>query len=114
MYRRGAIVVASDPFGNTPRRPYLVVSDETHPFAGEQYIALGISTKEYDKSVPLAGAFVAGTLNQESFVAPWAVVSLRETNIERAVARISKPTVETAVRRMVAFAGYRDASDTAE
>jgi len=46
MYRRGTVVVASDPFGNTPRRPYLIVSDESHPFTGEQYIGAGISTKE--------------------------------------------------------------------
>ena len=61
MYDRGVIVVASDPFGNTPRRPYLIVSDETHPFAGKQYIALGITTKEYAESLPLADAFETGT-----------------------------------------------------
>ena len=107
MYRRGTIAVASDPFGNTPRRPYLVVSDETHPFAGQQYIAVGISTREYDESVPLTGEFVEGTLNRESFVAPWAVVSLRKTNLERAVARVTQSITETVVRRMVSFAGYR-------
>ncbi|WP_235007126.1 hypothetical protein [Haloarcula mannanilytica] len=63
MHRRGTVVVASDPFGNTPRRPYLVISDETHPFAGEQYIALGISTKEYDESISLADSFVEGRLD---------------------------------------------------
>ncbi|MFW5965633.1 MAG: hypothetical protein ACOCP3_02665 [Halodesulfurarchaeum sp.] len=63
------------------------MSDQTHPFVGEQYIAVGISTKAYEKSVPLADAFVQGALNLESFVAPWAVVSLREAYMERAVAR---------------------------
>lgn len=108
MYRRRSVVVASDPFGSTPRRPYLVISDETHPFAGEQYIAIGISTKEYDESVPLAGSFVEGTLERDSFVAPWAIVSLREVDIERAVARVAKSTAETAVHQMTKFAGYRD------
>ena len=31
MLRRGSIVVASDPYGHTPRRPYLILSDEAHP-----------------------------------------------------------------------------------
>ncbi len=43
MLKRGSVVVAADPYGNTSRRPYLIVSDESHPFAGEQYIAAGIS-----------------------------------------------------------------------
>jgi hypothetical protein len=53
MFRRGSIVVASDPYGHTPRRPYLILSDEAHPFAGEQYIAAGITTKEYLPSISL-------------------------------------------------------------
>ncbi|EMA70203.1 hypothetical protein [Halorubrum distributum] len=106
MYRRGTVVVASDPFGNAPRRPYLIVSDGSHPFAGAQYIGAGISTKEYDASVPLAGAFVEGGLDRESFVAPWAVVSLREATVDRAVARVEDDVTETTVRRLVQFVGY--------
>lgn len=107
-YARGAVVVASDPFGNTPRRPYLVMSDETHPFAGEQYIAVGVSTKTYEASISLAGAFVDGELTRESFVAPWAVVTLRDADIERAVARVTDSLTERTAERMASFAGYRE------
>lgn len=106
MYRRGTVVIASDPFGSAPRRPYLIVSDGSHPFAGEQYIGAGISTKEYDASVPLDDAFVEGTLDRESFVAPWAVVSLREATINRAVARVEDDVTETTARQMAGFVGY--------
>lgn len=109
MHQRDTIVVAADPFGTTPRRPYLVVSDDRHPFAGEQCIALGISTKQHDESISLSGAFVEGTLDRESFVAPWAVVSLRETTIDRAVARVEESVTEMAVRRMTGYLGRRDA-----
>ncbi|WP_225335070.1 hypothetical protein [Halomicrobium urmianum] len=84
------------------------MSDEAHPFAGEQYIAVGISTKEYDESIPLTGAIVEGALDRESVVAPWAVVSLREANIERAVARVEESVIDLAVRRMTSFVGDRD------
>jgi len=78
MFQRGSVVVAADPYGHTPRRPYLILSDEAHPFAGEQYIAAGITTKEYPLSIPLEGRFVEGGLSERSFVSPWTVVSLRE------------------------------------
>ena len=105
-YERGSVVVAADPFGNTPRRPYLILSDETHPFPGRQYIAVGITTTEYDYSLALADAFVDGELTRESFVSPWAVVSLRGSQIERAVAKLSDSLTDKATQRMAAFVGY--------
>jgi len=105
-YERGSVVVAADPFGNTPRRPYLILSDETHPFPGRQYIAVGITTKEYSESILLADAFVDGELTRESFVSPWAVVSLRDSQIERTVAKVSGPITDKATQQMAAFAGY--------
>ena len=95
MHERGVVVVATDPFGNTPRRPDLLINDDTHPFAGNQYIALGITTKEYAESVPLTGAFETGTLNRDSFVSPWAVVSLQDSDVDRAVARVTTELIET-------------------
>jgi len=109
-YERGEVVVAADPFGSAPRRPYVIVNDDSHPFAGTQYIALGISTKEYDKSIPLAGAFIGGELHRESFVSPWAVVSLRAEHIERAVARLSLKLTNDAVQQMVAYASSESAN----
>lgn len=103
MYDRGVVVVAADPFGHTPRRPYLLVSDGNHPFAGTQYIALGITTKEYADSLPLAGSFEAGTLNRESFVSPWAVVSLRDIDVDRAIARVADDLTNAAVERLTQY-----------
>jgi mRNA interferase MazF len=103
MYDRGAVVVASDPFGNTPRRPYLIISGQDHPFAGHQYIALGITMKEYPEGLSLVNAFETGTLNRESFVSPWAVISLMDIDIDRAVARLATEFVDTAVETMTQY-----------
>lgn len=103
MYDRGAVVVASDPFGNSPRRPYLIISDDGHPFASQQYIALGITTKEYADSLSFRDAFDAGTLNRESFVSPWAVISLMDIDIDRAVARLTEDFVNTAAESMIQY-----------
>ena len=106
MLHRGSIVVASDPYGHTPRRPYLILSDETHPVAGEQYIAAGITTKEYPASISLEGRFIEGGLSEQSFISPWAVVSLREADIERAVAIVDPTVAKTAAEQMARFVGY--------
>lgn len=100
---RGTVVIASDPFGNTPRRPYLILSGDNHPFGTEQYIALGITTQEYPKRVPLEGSFDVGTLTRESFVSPWAVVSLRNVDVDRAVARVTLEITDFATERMIQY-----------
>lgn len=103
MYERGVVVVAADPFGHTPRRPYLIISGDEHPFAGQQYIALGITTEEYPESLPLTDAFETGTLQRESFISPWAVVSLMDVDVDRAVARVTDSIIATAVEAMTAI-----------
>lgn len=102
-YPRGTVVVAADPFGQTPRRPYLVLSDDDHPFVDEQYIALGISTKEYDESLSVAGAFEQGELSRPSFVSPWAVVSLSASDVDRAVARLMESFTDECSERLVEY-----------
>jgi hypothetical protein len=82
------------------------LSDEAHPFAGEQYIAAGITTKEYPPSIPLEGRFVEGGLSERSFVSPWAVVSLRDADIERAVALVDHTVTRTAAEHVARFVGY--------
>ncbi len=47
-----------------------MLSDEAYPFAGEQYIAAGITTKTYPPSVSLEGHFVDGSLSERLFVSP--------------------------------------------
>ena len=69
---------------------------------GEQCIAVGISTKEYDDSIQLADSFTAGELTLESFVSPWAVVSLLETDIERAVAQVEDTVTNEVAKRLTA------------
>jgi hypothetical protein len=101
MYERGVVVVAADPFGHTPRRPYLLISGDEHPFAGQQYIALGITTKEYTESLPLTDAFETGTLDRESFLSPWAVVSLMDVDIDRAVARVTDTMIAAAIETLI-------------
>lgn len=103
MHERGVVVVAADPFGHTPRRPYLVVSSEDHPFAGDQYIALGITTQSYAESISLTGAFETGALERDSFVSPWAVVSLRDADVDRAIARVTDELTATAVEKLMQY-----------
>jgi mRNA-degrading endonuclease toxin of MazEF toxin-antitoxin module len=81
---RGDVVRSVDPFklGTDRQRPWLVVNNSSHPFADEQHVAVAVSTKEYDGSLPLReGIWEVGGVPRESFVSPWAIHSPRSEDL---------------------------------
>ncbi|WP_394742363.1 hypothetical protein [Natronococcus roseus] len=81
---RGDVVRSRDPFklGSEKQRPWLIVSNRKHPFSEEQYLAVAISTKEYDHSIALRPAvWETGGVPRESFASPWAVHSPRREEL---------------------------------
>jgi hypothetical protein len=73
-YERSDVVEAGDPFTETKlTRPFLVINTDAHPFDGEQYIAVTLTTRTwYEDAIPLTGAdFAEGDVPAESSVVPW-------------------------------------------
>jgi mRNA-degrading endonuclease toxin of MazEF toxin-antitoxin module len=100
-YAQGAIVVADDPFGNTPKRPYLIVSNTEHPFHGEEYITAGITTTARSAALELtAERFGHGRLPRTSYVSPWAIVTLKGWMITKQPAEATGATVGDVHRKL--------------
>lgn len=99
-YERGDVVEASDPFDEgKASRPFVIVNTTTHPFAGDQYIALTLTTKTwYDETIPLSeGDFVDRTLPKKSFIVPWSISSPQREGIETYLGQLSAEVVDRAV-----------------
>lgn len=105
---RGDVVRSVDPFkmGTERQRPWLVVSDESHPFFGEQSIALAVSTKEYDDSIALADdVWNVGGVPERSSVSPWAVHSPRSEDLVTWQGHVADGYVDRVVERLMASLG---------
>ncbi|WP_280538109.1 hypothetical protein [Halopenitus sp. POP-27] len=77
---QGDVVRSMDPFklGDDNQRPWLIVNNDSHPFSDEQFLAVAISTKEYEDSIALEpDVWTIGGVPQQSFISPWAVHSPR-------------------------------------
>lgn len=97
---RGDIVRSVDPFklGTARQRPWLVVSNDTHPFGDEQHIAVAVSTKKYDDSVPLReDVWKVGGVPRKSFVSPWAVHSPQSEDLIAWQGRVTDDFVDRVV-----------------
>jgi len=77
---QGDVVRSVDPFklGENNQRPWLIINNDSHPFSDEQFVAVAISTKEYENSIALEpDVWTVGGVPRQSFVSPWAVHSPR-------------------------------------
>lgn len=100
---RGDVVRSSDPFklGSDQQRPWLLVNNETHPFADEQFIAVAVSTREHDDAVELApDVWEVGGVPERSFVAPWAVHSPRIEDLVTWQGRVETAFVDEVVENV--------------
>lgn len=102
-YKRGDVVEAVDVFNEgQSSRPFVIVNTTDHPFHGEQYVALTLTTRTwYEETIPVSSEdFVDGGLPRKSFIVPWGVTSPQQSDIETYLGRVSSVVVDDAVRAL--------------
>lgn len=76
-------------------RPWLVVSDDTHPFHGEEYLVVGITTTRRDEAIELTNQdWRVGGLPDQSYVSPWFVTTIKHASISRGVGALEDELVD--------------------
>jgi len=99
--RRGDVVLAPDPFVDDAdaTRPWSVGNNEDHPFDGEQYVAMALTTRTwYDDRVPVGEAdFWTGRTPVGSSLVPHALASLQPEAVTDYVCRLARDPVDEAV-----------------
>ena len=104
---RGHVVLAPDPFtsDDDATRPWVVINNERHPFDGEQYVAMGLTTRTwYDERVPLhAEDFVHRRAPETSSIVPHAIASLGVDLITDYVCRVREEPLDEAVDTLYTY-----------
>ena len=93
---RGTVVTATDPFGETPIRPFVVASDAMteHPFPENECVGIVVTTTHRERAIPISAAFDEGGLPRESFASPWNPVTLKEEMVRDEFGRIITEAVD--------------------
>ena len=100
-YAQGAIVIADDPFGNNPKRPYLILSNDHVPFHGHEYVAAVITTTAPTEAVELtANRLERGRLPRTSYVSPHSVLTLEDWMVTKQPAKATDATVDDVRQEM--------------
>lgn len=105
-YERCDVVYGADPFkGEHSSRPWLVISNDTHPFHGDQYIVLALTTKTWHQEfIPIAADdWVDGGTPKSSSVIPWSVETIEQADIDFWQGTLAESLVTEAVSTLASY-----------
>jgi len=98
-YPRGAVVV-----GPRNRRPYLLISTDDHPFYGEEYSAVPVTSTPRRGGLELTDDRLReGELPVRSFAIPWNVVTLKHNLLSVHVGTATETATESLVERVIRY-----------
>ena len=106
IFERGDVVYGDDPFkSEEDARPWLILSNhEGHPFHGEQYIVVTLTSKSWmDGLVAIPEEdWLRGGTPDKSRIVPWSVQSIDDEDIDFWQGRLESDLVEEAIAALVA------------
>jgi hypothetical protein len=97
--RRGEVWWGPAPHKSSPSyRPWLIVSDDSPPFANEEAIVLALTTRAHDAGIAVPEcAWNRGGSEKDAFVSPWYVATMKYRDLEEQQGELRSDIVGTAV-----------------
>ncbi|OKY77287.1 MAG: PemK/MazF family toxin [Candidatus Methanohalarchaeum thermophilum] len=103
-YSQGSIVIGNNPFSNDSKRPYLIISNKRHPFMGEEYLGVVVTTTNREKAIPINdNNFRKGELPKSSYVSPWCIVTIKDDYIEKNIAIVDNYLIKETYRELLHY-----------
>lgn len=97
-----------DLFADYDYRPYVCLSDDTHPFSDEEALYAAVTTTRRAVAIPLTDDdFMTGGLPRESYVNPWTIATIRHADIQHEEGRLVDATIETIAEESAGYIGVR-------
>ena len=100
------MVKGPDLFADYDFRPYVCLSDDTHPFSDEEALYAAVTTTRRAVAIPLTDDdFTSGGLPRESYVNPWTIATIRHADIQHEEGRLVDATTATIAQEAAGYIG---------
>lgn len=87
-------------------RPFCIISTDRHPYHGDEYIGLAITTTASPDALEIPSeAWRLGTLPRPSYLKPWNPLAIQHDRIVSIAGVLSEPLVDTAVAELGRLCG---------
>lgn len=106
-FARGDVVWHPAPFKSGPaERPFLIVSDSSHPFHGTEYTVVGLTRTNRPPAVELdEEAWEVGDPGEGSYASPWYVFTIKHANINRPKGALTAAATDEVAKAVAAMIG---------
>lgn len=82
-------------------RPWVVISDATHPFSHTECIALAMTTQQHAAGIRVPDdAWSRGGSQQQSYISPWYVTTIKRRDLDRQQGELKPALVDDAVEKL--------------
>ncbi|AGB38706.1 mRNA interferase PemK [Natronococcus occultus] len=103
-FPRGAVVVSGDLVGSRSKRPFVLISTEAHPFYGEEYTAIPLTTTSRSAAFELTETrFREGGLPRRSYALPWNIATLKHEGVSTHAGTLTQEATETLVEQAIGY-----------
>jgi hypothetical protein len=104
-YARGDVVWHPAPFRDGGR-PYIILSDEQHPFYGEEYMVVGVTTTGRTNAIELTpDTWAEGGAPKRSWASPWYSLTLKHTTITDRLGQLTLDATNRIAREITRLIG---------
>lgn len=89
------------PDGSRPDRPWLIVSNDNHPFQGTEYIVLGMTTNPRAEGLRVHQSdWRDGGTSETSYISPWFAMTLKHADITYRIGAVQDSLVNNAINEL--------------
>ena len=82
-------------------RPWLIISDTSHPFSAEECIAVGMTTQSHSDGIAVPDeAWIHGGSKKDAYVSPWYVTTIKHRDLDNQQGTLSDPLVAAAIEAL--------------
>ncbi|MFC6873773.1 type II toxin-antitoxin system PemK/MazF family toxin [Halobellus marinus] len=99
---RGAVWWGPAPHKASPAyRPWVVVSDNSHPFADTECIAVAMTTQAHAEGILVPDdAWIRGGSDKSAYVSPWYVTTIKQRDFDRQQGVLSEPLLADVIAEL--------------
>lgn len=106
-FQRGDVVWHPAPFKKSPKeRPFLILSDASHPFHGSEYAVVGLTRTNRPPAIELdQTAWDIGDPGGDSYASPWYVFTIKHADILRPKGALTTAATDRVAKAVASMIG---------
>lgn len=106
-FQRADVVKHPAPFKNPPKHRYfLILSDQTHPFHGEEYAVVALTSTQRPEAIEIPDSeWRFGGPPGESYASPWYVFTIKHADITNPQGSVTDSLTDTIASEAASYLG---------